>query len=468
MYKLDVDRLVKDELEYELKIRGVSESGTVDSLKKCLRSLLSLEKSGSSVHSSHSLEPQSEITECTNKIKEVADAIAAFSGTAAQSRKIETKISHLLGRIDRIPDQDKVVDEERSKILVSLATCISDYEDRVRLLTTQQTQPVAPLDPHFSNSVFQTVPSTPTGHSTVHNLNTPSPNVSNFNLTQAGPSTQMLPSTSFNSLPVWKWDVKFSGHAYGLSFNAFLERVNELCRSRGVSKADLFRCAADLFEGDALNYYHLVVRYCSDWDGLVKLLKDEFLPSYLGDKLWRQILERTQGNNEPIGIYVAAMTKLFDRMPLPVSDELRLKVLRANILPFYQERLALHDIHTPFEVIELCRKLEETRLRVEELRPPRRGNLSLEPDLDYNPPRREVSKHQDKPIVREVEGNQGSSNSNSFVCFKCNQPNHMAKNCTSKILKCFKCGKKDFTKKNCPDCNKKQSKNSGNDSGRRR
>ena len=41
-FKLDVDRLLKDELVYELQIRGITESDNVDALRKTLRSALSV------------------------------------------------------------------------------------------------------------------------------------------------------------------------------------------------------------------------------------------------------------------------------------------------------------------------------------------------------------------------------------------------------------------------------------------
>ncbi|KAF5281558.1 hypothetical protein FQA39_LY05093 [Lamprigera yunnana] len=44
--RIDVDRLVKDELEYELRIRGLYHSGTVGKLRKSLKGALSFEKSG--------------------------------------------------------------------------------------------------------------------------------------------------------------------------------------------------------------------------------------------------------------------------------------------------------------------------------------------------------------------------------------------------------------------------------------
>lgn len=458
MFQIYVDRLVKDELEYELKVRGISDTGNVEAMRKHFRSILSLEKSGSPLQGKFNVDACEEIRECDKKLLELKDAISSFNGSSSQVKKIETKFAHLMGRIGRIPENDDNVTKNRSRLLLLLSELVPEYTNKSKIFCGTSAQMV-PLDPSFGGSQILS-PSTPINQNASVHSNS-SPIVNSVNINSQGVN---------KSVPIYKWDLKFSGSG-GLSFNAFLQKVEELSKSRQVNKQELFLSAHDLFDGDALNYYHLVIKYANDWDSLINLMREQFIPPHISDQLWKQILNRTQGPDEPMGLYVAAMTKLFDRMPTPVSDTLRLKVLRANILPFYQERLTLQNINTPFDLIELCRKLEETKINIEQYAPPKSGNLSLEPDLDYHSVRKDS-----KPFIREISistnntfhnrDNRSSASRNTNtnisvpVCFKCNQPNHYARHCTSKVIRCFTCRKEGFTKKTCPDCN---SPNAGND-----
>lgn len=456
MFQISVDRLTKDELEYELRVRGISDKGNVDSLRKHFRSILTLEKAGGPLQGKVELDPAVEISECGKKLLELRDNIASFAGTTNQAKKIETKFAHLMSRIGRIPESDEDISEERSKLLISLSDLVPEYTNKSKLFESKDSP--TPAFPCFSGTQSQT-PTSPS------NTNQSAQSDSNSTSRIQHSSATVSSHHVVKSIPVYKWDIKFSGS--GMSFNSFLQRVEELRKSRHVTHDELFLSAHDLFEGDALNFYHMISKHANDWDSLISLMREQFVPPHIADQLWKQILGRTQGVDESVGLYVAAMTKLFDRMPTPVSDDIRLKVLRANILPFYQERLALQTVDSPFELIELCRKLEETKINVEQYVPPRRGNLSLEPDLDYHSSRRE-----NKPVVREIAANDSpdldvgagsnrpSGKSSSRLCFKCDQPNHIARHCTSNIIRCFKCKKVGFTKRNCPNC----SSSSGNGS----
>lgn len=266
---------------------------------------------------------------------------------------------------------------------------------------------------------------------------------------------------NFKSVPVYKWNLKFKGKGDTISFNSFLEQVDEYCKSRNVDKVQLFNSARDLFEGDALRIFNMVSKQVNDWENLVRVMKEEYVAS--GKDLWKQILRRTQNADESIAVYVATMCTLFDRMPNHIDDHLRLQILRDNIRPRYQKGLALTDIRnpikTPFELIDLCRRLDITDKSCEEWKLPQASDLSLEPDLACSSSKPVYSHNNTRTVVREVEARERT-------CWRCHKPGHVAKFCrgsdkTQSKCKCFTCGKVGFTKRNCPNCNSNDAQGNG-------
>lgn len=454
-FKLDVDRLTKEELVWELKIRGIAESDNVDSLRKSLRSALSVEKDASFIQTFDVENVEEECNICETKLTDINNILKEFTGSTSQVRKLETKICHTFNRLEHVKSDETLIKEKRANLLKGLMESIETYNAKVRTLR-QVEQVQVPTDPRLftrpgiSENATQQVPLSSSPQSQM-NDSFVDPNISNSSI-----------GTTCKSVPVYKWQLKFSGQP-SESFNAFLEEVEEHCQSRNVDKVQLFASARDLFTGDALRMYNWFKKHVSDWNGLVRLMKEEYVPS--AEKLWQQILTRTQGGTESIGLYVAVMTGLFDRMPTPVAESLRMQVLRRNILPFFQERLALTEISTPLELIELCRRIEETRESVDRFKPPNLSSLSLEPDLAYA-----GSSRRSRPSLAEVQVQEP-------VCWRCRTPGHVVKDCPTKKndFRCFGCGREGFVKSNCPSCNKNtrfnrnqlNQGNSGADSGNR-
>ncbi|KAK9876481.1 hypothetical protein WA026_012793 [Henosepilachna vigintioctopunctata] len=79
------------------------------------------------------------------------------------------------------------------------------------------------------------------------------------------------------SLPVYQRNLTYSGNKNESLF-PFLSRVEKYCKSRNVTKSELFVCAAELFSGAALYWFRSVESKVRDWNSLVNLLKEQFLP----------------------------------------------------------------------------------------------------------------------------------------------------------------------------------------------
>lgn len=113
---MEVNRLLSDELAYELLIRGAVTDGTVEDKRQRLRMFMRLERLGSlPTVSAVLVEPGSEIEICHRKVVELDEALEAFdhSNAANEHARLQTRLSHVLGRLSRVADarftQDKTL-----------------------------------------------------------------------------------------------------------------------------------------------------------------------------------------------------------------------------------------------------------------------------------------------------------------------------------------------------------------------
>ena len=258
------------------------------------------------------------------------------------------------------------------------------------------------------------------------------------------------PSATGRPVQIQKWGVNFSGGAPD-SLCAFLERVEELRVSRGVSLGDLFRASVELFSGNALVWYRANRHKWGDWGSVVRDLRKAFLPPDYDQRLLGEIRRRTQAKEESMGTYVASMEGLFRRLSTPVAEPEKVEILLRNLAPFYLTQLGTTGIDTVDALVEWGRGLETTRARVASYVPPpnRRSGGLLEPDLAYDGGARpEVHAVDPGPPRRAPPGATGR-------CWTCGLPGHFSRECRAP-QRCFGCNRPGRLRSSCPDCNRRR------------
>lgn len=515
---MEIERLRKDELIYELKIgRGaeVSATDTVERLRVLLKSAIDREKKGQ-IFIEGIFDIEEELVVGAAKLEEIEQYFA--DPNDHNHFRIRTLLFHLNGRFVRLLSQCTGKDRnECKKMLIELKKFSADFKTlgspnhfkapSVVTVSAMQseagsvrsfaTRSVASQQPSVRPEQVSLPPSTvaPSHHSAdpVHNL---SGSLAGLFLNARGGAIPKAPRQVDNSrsggksVAFHKWNVTFSGQR-DESVNSFIMRIEELADARGVSDAELLRGAPELFAGPALVWYRSVRDQISDWESLKTLLKKEFLPVDYQASLLEEIRSRHQGVDESSSAYIACMLGLFDRLEFVVPEKTKLELVIRNMSPFYLKNLAWQSIISINHLKEEARTLEVKKSLVDRYEQGHRPRSLLEPDLAYKkslPPSFSSSKpfvQSSKPFVQpnkpfvaprrpavsEVEVPPATPEEVSepavdavsgfkFVCWNCKDEGHSFTKCSRpKNRFCHKCGYQNVVTSECPSCNPARSGN---------
>lgn len=435
---MKVNRLAQDELTYELTIRGIG-IGTCEQMRSALSRAIQMEKEGTRLQRPpYPYSFDQDVIAIADKLRDITAGIETFNGgkSSGDYAKWETKLNHILGRIEliKVPDGDEDKQKTKPEYLAKVFELLAELDHRADQYESQNITPA-------EISILQIDDS----HSDSNGDEDDESVVGTSRASRTGTVRRVLKST-----PVVRWNLQFSGDKKGMSLNAFLERVEELRIARHVSREELFDTAIDLFQGKALIWYRAVRREVDNWETLVKLLREEFQPSDYNERLIEEIKRRTQGSDESIGIYLSIMSAMFSRLTCAVTEKVQLKIIMRNISPFYQTQLGLTDITSIAQLRTLGRRLEARREAVEAFTPPARKNVnSLEPDLAYVGVASVISS-EDTCSTVDTRGNRTPQ---QILCYNCSKPGHRAIGCLEKRrVYCYKCKKEGVTTRNCPNC----------------
>lgn len=433
--KMDFSRLLRDELIYELKVRGVENatSETVRSMRSKLKDLTTDEAFGVvPLHESFKPDNTEEVNICNEKIialEEFLNDRAQIKQNSHEARYVDAKLRHLYSRLSRLHILEN---EDNRELYVS-------HTNLIKQLGVLEEQ----FDTKMSCDDVAVV-------GEVNSLPGPSNTTGVQNVTNIYKN---------NSTPVYKWDISFSGKPNTISVNAFLERVEEYKRSRHVSEQDVLDSLEDLLRDKALLWYRSVRQKILTWDTFVREFRAEYLGHDYQINLWEEIRKRQQRPYERVGEYFACMINMFNRLPQKPTEAERLNILRRNIEPYFIDRLALVETQNVEDLLDKCKKLEISRDLANKSKATNKICF-LEPDLAFEDDiENSGSIHPVHPSRVHRSG---------MKCWNCGIAGHSFANCSVARTKqfCFRCGEPNVTKYKC-QCNTKNDAGGRRSAGRR-
>lgn len=442
--KMTINRLEKEELIYELKIRGVA-VGSVEEMRPRLALALQLEKSGDSLRYPDYPFKFTEDAEAVSKtLSEITTMVVDFQGVknSGESLKLQTKVAHVLGRLDHMEPKDDTQENTKSNLVAQALTLMGEYkqkiEDAERLLG-QIPPSLAQLQSRVTAQSF---------NANVHQAAHSSP----IAIQPPPSSTTALSNTKM--IPPHKWNIKkFTGNTKDISLTAFFEMVEEHRIARNVPENILLDAGMDLFAEKAYQFYKDCRSRVNSWGELVAEFREEYLSANHMDALFEELQRRTQHPSESIGVYLAVMSSYFNRLRCPVSEDVMMAIVMKNLHPFYQDRFRDPLPTSISELRTVCRRMESRRDVINSyVEPSSRRAHVIEKDLAFV----EVTNDLCALNVTTTGTTSSTKPPHQVICFRCKQPGHRAIGCAlpSKIH-CYGCNREGFTKKTCPTCSNK-------------
>jgi hypothetical protein len=436
---MEVNRLTKDEVMYEIEVRGgtVNQDSGIDSLRVVLRELMQEDHLKGILRDGRELDIETELLVIESKLTLVRLAVDDIrkGGTDSSPRRIRTLLFHLSNRINNVFPKTQGEAKNKGKAiyrsLKELSTLFRTLGDGAEFQI-----------PEVLDTFSSTEGNVPLG------INHGAEGREALDFARVDRDWKVNPQ-------IYKWNVTFSGDNNG-SVNAFIVRIEELAIARGVSEAQLLQGAVELFEGQALLWFRSVRNEITSWKELKHLLRSEFLPLDFEENLLQEIRNRKQGVDEPIGTFVACMLGLYDRLSKEIGEEDKLNQIKRNLAPYYLEKLVLQPVLSIRQLKAIAKELELNKFRIEQYEATKNRKVkSLEPDLAC---KQSFPRFTSKPSVQLVQ-----SKRTGMQCWNCNQYGHRFSECQlpPKIF-CHRCGYQNKLTRNCPDCNKRNRGNNIN------
>lgn len=257
---MEINRLLSDELTYELMIRGASINGKVDDKRKLLRELMRTEQQTPQVNTIGEFKPLEELTTCSNKLDELLGYLQEFNFENANNeyQRIRSRLIHIDQRLKRIQTMESNLISKRDHLIGVCGELFDNLYEIVRepeppLLVLDsadepisgQPQNILPAASNNNTSNVEDAMQHSTRRVSFPEINSSdvitnraverlSERLHNMNFSHSHELSSSSPSTYF---PVRKWNLNFNGES---SVSAFIERVEELRVAREFQRINCY------------------------------------------------------------------------------------------------------------------------------------------------------------------------------------------------------------------------------------
>ncbi|KAJ8914830.1 hypothetical protein NQ315_014842 [Exocentrus adspersus] len=367
---MEVNRLLGDELAYELSIRNLPIGNTVEEKRMLLREALRKEKSNlMTVPQTVLLDADSELLEDIREIP--VDKVLAFARSTEGHTRVKldlvSKAAQLIGDLNLAYGGLSTSQVERPNDPDLLNRSILDEPNRInppnRSILDEPNLLLPEIEPgrHEATSMSYDLVKVSGENAEAGRSGQPQ--------CRRGVRIQEPPYPMTNSSVVQRNPPREATRMPSVANPVEDNRPTSVPGEGGVSKDQLLKSAPELFMEDALFWYR--TSHFNSWDDLTGKLREAYFQPYDYEyMLWDEIRRRTQGAQENVVNFVGAMENLFRKLPHLPSEETRLQLIKRNLLPYIQVQLSTQSTATITESIRLSRGIEETERRVQRFLPP--------------------------------------------------------------------------------------------------
>lgn len=223
-----------------------------------------------------------------------------------------------------------------------------------------------------------------------------------------------------------KWGCQFDGKD-GI---AFLERLEDLRESYGLTHKQLRKCLPLFFKDQALLWYRNNKDDWDDWSDFEECFKQYYIPSKTKFQKEEAIARRTQGPDETARDYVTAIQTLMRRHGAMTTED-RLERAYYNLRPEYRLYVRRTDFKDLAGMLRLADEYERTR----------------RDEKTYLPPGKPAK---ERPMAKISTAATSHAYNPQDCCWGCGQRGHIRRFCRRPPkLFCSRCGKEGVLTRDC-------------------